>query len=175
MKVLLAAALLPWLSSSPVLAADECRLELSPARLDFGSANRVELLSHPAASGLGGSFGVRTFHLRIQCVVPGSMTWGFIAPMADAQRYRWTAGTFQIRVMTARLDGAPVQLRRTGDDPADADVLRPADRMIPWRDGVVASGRHLEVELQIEAGVDDGASRVRDLTRHELHGTLVLD
>ncbi|CAI8755601.1 MULTISPECIES: hypothetical protein [Pseudomonas] len=175
MKLRVVAALLICLLSSFAWGADECRLALSPAGVDFGSVNRAELLARSVSGGADASLGVRSLHLRIQCAVPRAMTWGFAAPVADPQRYRWTAGTLQIRMVAARLDGVAVQMKRTGDEVVEANLLRPGDRVVTWRSGAVASGSHLEVDLQIEARVDEASSRVRDLTRHEAYGTFQLD
>jgi len=175
MNVLVTVVLLVCLFSPFSLASDQCRLGLSPVGVDFGSLTRAELFERSGSFGEGGSFGGRTLHLRIQCAVPRAMTWGFVATMADAQRYRWSAGTFQIRIIAARLDGMAVRLRRAGDDAVEADLLRPGERLVTWRSGAVVQGGHLEVELRIEAHVDETMSRVRDLTRHEAQGTFLLD
>lgn len=175
MKLSVTAPLLLSLWSVAALADESCQLRMTPGSLDFGSATRTQLLSRSAPSGTDARFGVRTVHLRIHCQIPRTFRWTFVAPMADARRYQWGAGTLQIRITAARLDGATVQLRRDTDLSAEADLLRPGDHLLAWRDGAIVPGEQLEVELEIEAWANDAASRVRDLTRFEGHGTFRFD
>ena len=148
-------------------------MTLSPSAMDYGVTTRAELLARP--SGNDGSFGVRTVHLRIQCPAARAIRWSFAAPSSDALHYRWAPGRLQIRIVAARLDGAPVQWRRHESDVGAAGLLQPGDRITAWRAGSIAAGRHLEVELEIEARVSDASSRVADLQRFEGYGTFQLE
>lgn len=158
------------LASTSVMASEACRMTLSPSTVDYGVSTRAELLARP--SGNDGSFGVRTVQLRIQCPAARAIRWSFAAPSSDALHYRWAPGRLQIRIAAARLDGAPVQWQR---DEGEAGLLQPGDRITAWRSGSLAAGRHLEVELEIEARVSDASSRVADLQRFEGLGTFQLE
>ncbi|WP_213937849.1 hypothetical protein [Pseudomonas sp. dw_612] len=168
MKCVVFAAALTCLASFSAAARDDCTLSLSPGQVAFGSLTRGVLEG-------GSSFGVRTVQLRIQCPAPQPMRWQFIAPAADSLRYRWGAGTLQLRIVSARLDGAAVQWAAESGEPLQEDVLRPGERVVAWRTGAIASGAHLEVELEVDARVSAGASRVNDLTRFEGGGRFQLD
>jgi len=161
------------LASTSVMASEACQMTLSPSAVDYGVSTRAELLARP--SGDDGSFGVRTVHLRIQCPAARAISWSFAAPSSDALHYRWAPGRLQIRIVAARLDGAPVQWRRDVGEAGAAGLLQPGDRITAWRAGSIAAGRHLEVELEIEARVSDASSRVADLQRFEGHGTFQLE
>jgi len=161
------------LAATSVMASDACQMTLSPSAVDYGVSTRTELRARQSSN--DGSFGVRTVHLRIQCPVARSFTWSFSAPNSDALDYRWAAGRLQIRMVAARLDGAPVQWQREGGRTGAADLLQPGDRIVNRRAGSIAAGRHLEVELQIEARVSDTSSRVADLQRFEGYGTFQLE
>ncbi|MBB6155135.1 MULTISPECIES: DUF1120 domain-containing protein [Pseudomonas] len=158
------------LASTSVMASEACQMTLSPSTVDYGVSTRAELLARPL--GNDGSFGVRTVHLRIQCPAARAIRWNFAAPSSDALHYRWAPGRLQIRIVAARLDGAPVQWQR---DDGEAGLLQPGDRITAWRAGSIAAGRHLEVELEIEARVSDASSRVADLQRFEGFGTFQLE
>jgi len=158
------------LASTSVMASEACQMTLSPSTVDYGVSTRAELLARPL--GNDGSFGVRTVHLRIQCPAARAIRWNFAAPSSDALHYRWAPGRLQIRIVAARLDGAPVQWQR---DDGEAGLLQPGDRITAWRAGSIAAGRHLELELEIEARVSDASSRVADLQRFEGFGTFQLE
>lgn len=164
---------LGWLASTSVMAHAGCQMTLTPSALDYGVATRTQLLARP--SGNDGSFGVRTVHLRIQCPVARAISWSFAAPSSDALHYRWAPGQLPIRIVAARLDGVPVQWQRDDGESGAAGLLQPGDRITAWRAGSIAAGRHLEVELEVEARVSDASSRVADLQRFEGHGSFQLE
>lgn len=150
-----------------------CEVDLSPATVDFGATTRAELLRFAGAQGAG--FGPRNVHLRIQCPQVRPIKWSFVAPAADARGYRWEAGTLEVRIVAARLDGVAVQWRLESGQPVEADLLAPGARIVPWSGAAIAQGRYLQVELEIDAHVADASSRVADLRRFEGHGTFQID
>lgn len=104
------------------------------------------------------------------------MTLRLDAPVADAQHYRFGAGTLQVRILSARLDGVIVQWLREGEEGApNPQVLRPGDRIVPWRNGAAALGRQLDMDLELEARVSREVTRVRDSTRFESQGNFSVD
>lgn len=175
MKCVVFLATLTCLASFSAVASEDCVMNLSPGQVAFGASTRGALLAQASPGNRASSFGRRTVLLRIQCPAPRPIRWRFIAPAADPQSYRWGAGTLQLRVVSARLDGATVHWAADKGEPLAADLLRPGERWVPWRAGAIASGAHLEVELEVEARVSDAASRVNDLTRFEGGGRFQLD
>ncbi|MHC8359344.1 hypothetical protein ACYZUA_03295 [Pseudomonas sp. LS2P72] len=47
--------------------------------------------------------------------------------------------------------------------------------MMPWRNGTVAAGQRLVLELELEARVSQEATQVRDVTRFESRGSFVVN
>ncbi|MFJ2284157.1 hypothetical protein ACIOUG_23945 [Pseudomonas sp. NPDC087803] len=166
--------MLAWLASASAMVNATCQMTLAPGRVDYGVATRAQLLVRPS-TGEDGSFGVRRVHLRIECPDVRPISWSFAAPSSDALHYRWAPGRLQIRMVAARLDGVPVQWQREAGRAGTADLLQPGDRIVNWRAGSIATGRHLDVELEIEARVSDASSRVADLQRFEGYGTFQLE
>lgn len=156
------------LMSAPAQAGEHCSLNLTPGVLDFGVSNRAALLAQAHGTAAAGSFGVRLVFLRIHCTQSTPMSWRFVAPAADAQRFRFGSGTLLLRVKNVRLDGATVRWRsEAGEGVGEANILRPGERALAGADGAAAQGHQLEVELEVEASVPDSVSRARDLTRLE--------
>lgn len=175
MRFLPSAAVLLCLVCEPAWGTDACQLSLSPASVNYGVATRVELVQRVAGDDKGAGFGLRSVHLRVQCPDVRLIRWAFVAPQADAQRYRWAAGTLQLRVVAARLDGTAVQWRLDGGQPLDGGLLRPGAYLVAWQAGGAAFGSVLEVEVELDARVDDASSRPANLLRFEGHGSFQVD
>lgn len=156
-------------------AAQSCTLRLSSALLDFGSTHRAVLLERSSDSTTA-SFGTRRTQLKVQCDAPQPMKLRLDASVADAQHYRFGTGTLQVRILAAWLDGVVVEWSREGEEGGlNPQMLRPGDRIMPWRNGAVALGRQLDLELEVEARVGREATRVRDSTRFESQGNFSVD
>jgi hypothetical protein len=120
------------------------------------------------------SFGQRSVQLRIQCDAARVIKWSFVAPEAGGAQFRWAGGMLQMRIVAVRLDGAAVHWRTDGGEFVEAGLLRPGQRIVPWRAGNSALGTLLEVDLEIEPKVSDATSRVGDRTRFESVGSFQL-
>ncbi|UQS13342.1 hypothetical protein [Pseudomonas sp. HS6] len=155
--------------------ADACQSSLSPASVNLGTATRTELLQRTSFDGRGPGFGLRSVLLRVQCPDVRLMRWAFVAPPADPQRFRWVAGTLQLRIVAARLDGSAVRWRLDSGQPVEGDLLRPGIHVVPWRADAGARGSLLEVELELDARVDDALSRPVDPVRFEGQGAFTVD
>ncbi|WP_438300164.1 hypothetical protein [Pseudomonas sp. NMS19W] len=175
MKYLVLAAALSGLGFQPASGAEACQSSLSSAMVNLGAATRTELLQRMALDGRGPGFGLRSVHLRVQCPDVRVMHWAFVAPPADSQRFRWAAGTLQLRIVAVRLDGAAVQWRLDSGQPVEGDLLRPGIRVVPWRADAGAMGSLMEVELELDARVDDASSRPVDPVRLEGQGAFTVD
>ncbi|MBH3405830.1 hypothetical protein I5P86_12280 [Pseudomonas glycinae] len=159
----------------PASGADTCQSSLSPASVNLGSATRADLLQRTALDGRGPGFGLRSVHLRVHCPDVRLMRWAFVAPPADPQRFRWAAGTLQLRIVAARVDGAAVHWRLDSGQPVEGDFLRPGIHVVPWRADAGIQGSLLEVELELDARVDDASSRPVDPMRFEGQGAFMVD
>jgi hypothetical protein len=173
MKPWIITVLAACLACASAWANDACEVDLSPATLDYGAMTRSELLR--SASGPSEGFGRRNVHLRVHCPQARPIKWSFVAPTADSRRYRWEAGTLQVRIVAARLNGVAVQWRLESGQPLEANLLSPGVRVVPWNGAAVAQGRYLQVEFEIDAQVEDASSRVADLRRFEGNGAFQID
>ncbi|TFF09937.1 DUF1120 domain-containing protein [Pseudomonas sp. BCA14] len=168
--VLLAAVLL---LANPAWATEECRLNLSESRLDFGLMNRAVALV-PAPERL---LGERRFSLNLNCPQATDMTLLYRGLAATVERFRFTErGSYDLQASDAVLDGQPVELGLVagiGQAPgAVATSLRwrPGHGIVPMRAGVPVIGRSLSVQLQASAWVGEDAARVSDAVTWETSG-----
>lgn len=175
MKFLLVWIVLLCLIFEPASGAEACQSSVSPASVNLGSATRADLLQRTALDGREPGFGLRSVHLRVLCPEVRLMRWAFVAPPADPQRFRWAAGTLQLRIVAARIDGAAVHWRLDSGQPVEGDFLRPGIHVVPWQADAGARGSLLEVELELDARVDDASSRPVDSVRFEGQGAFMVD
>lgn len=167
--------MLGLLSAAQVAQADPaCAVRLGQSTIDFGAASRGALLERP----VGGdelSFGSRRVQVNVQCEQVAPLRLEFVAPVADAERYRFGAGTLQLRVVAVRVDGKPVQWGHEGHSGLIAsDRLRPGEGLVPLHAGDRLSGQRMEVEFELEARIRSAATRVSDQTRLESHASFRL-
>lgn len=175
MKFLVIASALLCVVFQPASGADACQSSLSPASVNLGTATRTDLLQRMALDGRGPGFGLRSVHLRVQCPDVRLMRWAFVADPADPQRFRWAAGTLQLRIVAARLDGVAVHWRLDSGQLVEGDLLRPGIHVVPWRADIAVRGSVLEVELELDARVNDASSRPVDPMRFEGQGAFTVD
>ena len=140
-----------------------CSMQLSHPALDFGAYS-----ADPWRAPL--TFGPRRVQLQVQCAEPQSLRLHFDAPSVDGQRYRFGAGSLQVQVLSAQVDG---QASRWSSGPDGADTLP------SWRPGqplqLVLPGRHLHLELEIEPTLDGHAAKVRDISLLRASGRFRLE
>lgn len=154
-----------WLCCTAAWAQDQaCEVRVSPPAFDYGLTDRGALLQQSAGANEL-SFGSRRVQVQVVCDQASPLTLRFDAPGADAERYRFGIGTLRLKVVAVRVDGVVTQ--REGEQ----DVLRPSERLLP----LLASGRRLEVEFEVEGQITNEASRVADLTRLDGEGVFRLD
>ena len=155
-------------------ARSDCSIRLGPSAVDFGNTTRGQLLAQ-SRRGESLSFGSRRAQANVQCEQAGPLRLAVVGPAAEADQYRFGAGSLTVRVLAVRVDGKPVQWISEGQEPAtDVRVLRPGGQLIPAVAGVAVEGRSLEVELELEGHVASAATRVSDLTRFETSLTVRL-
>jgi hypothetical protein len=158
------------IDAGQAFAHSGCTVRLGQPGIDFGTTTRGQLLQSPLA-GDALSFGQRRVQVHVQCeqVVPLGLE--FVAPVADADSFRFGAGTLTARVIGVRVDGRAVQWLNEGRGGASvSNVLRPGDFVVPAVSGATLEGRQMTVEVELEAQVKSAATRVSDVTRFESHG-----
>lgn len=165
MGVNTALLLLVLLLSTSAWGDDECRLNLSESRLDFGLMNRT-LAVTPAPERL---LGERRVSLTLNCPQAQDLSLFYRAMAAGAQRYRFTErGTYRLHVGEAVLDGQAVELglvAGSGQPPVASGsrlVWRAEHGIVPLRGGVPVSGRNLSLQIDASAWADEAAARVND-------------
>lgn len=151
----------------------DCILQLSSPQVVFEPGPRSAL--RPGSDGSDLSFGVRRLWLNAQCQQVQPMSLRFEASAANVQAYRFGVGTLQVRIRSARVDGRAIEGWHGADGPPRDNVLRPGDRVRPWHNGQALGGRHLQLELEVEAVVPRQAANVRDVTRFETFGRFELE
>ena len=147
----------------PAMAVERCTLTLAPSLIDFGSATRGELLGRSPAGELL-NLGKRHTRLQVQCDAPTPMRIWLDGARVDMQHFPFGDGVLQVSVLSARLDGAAMAWRREGEEsPVDSGLLRPGERIMPWHNGAAALGTRWDLELELDARINEEATRVRDI------------
>lgn len=163
--------LLPWLLGAAcvvygaAVSAADCTTLFSDATVDFG-------MMRPGTGKDAGQ--IRPSAARriytATCKAPAQMNLVFRAAAAagaEGALQFGHAGTYSVRVLDARLDGAPVQLARlstVGLPPSEAPtaelVLKPNDIVAPVNGQQLLTGTRLDVALQVSANVPADAVRI---------------
>ncbi|CAI8813479.1 MULTISPECIES: hypothetical protein [Pseudomonas] len=147
----------------PAMAAQRCTLTLAPSLIDFGSTTRGELLGRSPAGGPL-ILGKRQTRLQVQCAAPQPMRLWLDGATVDMRHFPFGDGVLQVSILSARLDGVAMAWRREGEEsPVDTGLLRPGERIMPWRNGAAALGTHWDLELELDARINPEATRVRDV------------
>jgi hypothetical protein len=157
------------------LGADECQLNLSESRLDFGSMNRAAQ-SDSAAQRL---LGERRLNLTLNCPHPTDLSLFYRALAASAERLQFTGhGSYAMQVSDGVVDGQAVSLGllpTNGQPPVAIGAAlgwRPGHGIAPVQNGVLLTGKHFSLQLSVSAWADAAATRVRDATTWEVTGTV---
>ncbi|MGY2253836.1 DUF1120 domain-containing protein [Pseudomonas reactans] len=163
------------LCASAVQAQDECRLDLSESRLDFGLMNRAVAPTSTAERLLG----ERQLSLTLNCPQSQDMSLFYRALAAGTERLRFTeGGSYQVHVRDGVLDGRAVELGLlAGQGQAPSQVgahlgWRADHGVVPMINGQPATGRSFSVHLQLSAWAREEAVRVRDAVTWETSGLI---
>lgn len=156
-------------------AQDECQLNVSEARLDFGTMNRAAQRDSAALRLLG----ERRLSLTYSCPTPTDPSLFYRALAASAERLQFTEhGSYAIQVSDGVLDGQAVTLGllpASGQPPVDTGAAlawRPGHGIVPVQGGTLLNGKHFSLQLSVSAWADSAATRVKDATTWEVSGTL---
>jgi hypothetical protein len=170
------------LLSAPVAAlatggdGTNCEVALSSAQIDYGRLSRATMVATANGELV---LPPRTITLTISCRQPQDMTVLFKGLAADTRTFRFTdRGRFSLRLHDALLDGGVVdlgQLEGGGGGPlrtAASLPWLPGQGLTPVKNGKSAIGRSFTAQIDIEARVDEQATRVRDTVRWSAEGTV---
>ena len=152
--------------------AVDCQVQLSPPLLDYGSNSRGSLLDH-----VGQAEAVlppRTATLTVQCPRRASVAVSYQGQALDLDRYRFGAGSLQLRVLSAQVDGAASLLVVEGAGAvADAQpvlAVRPGESFGPGDSAGRAVGTHFSFEIEAQPRLPATATQVAEVTQLESIG-----
>lgn len=153
--------------------AEDCQLNLSESRLDFGLVSRTGTLHATPERVLG----ERRLTLTLNCPDSRDMSLFYRAVAAGNERWRFTdQGSYGLLALDAVLDGQAVELGlvsgRGVAPSARGQTLawQPAHGLVPLREGVPARGRQLSLSLVLKAWAQPEATQVRDATTWDTLG-----
>ncbi|MFP2768851.1 hypothetical protein [Oceanisphaera sp. KMM 10153] len=172
-----------WLAAALALVANlalaaECDMQLSSREVNYGALYRGELTTGAAMSAI--ALGKRQLTLTVACRQPTAMGLRFDATPAGEDAYRFARqGAFTVRLHDATLDGRPVQLASrsaNGDtgSPSGAAQMKPGGVVVTAAEGAEATGKVFTVQVEIDTRIDDAATRARDISVLEGHGSFHL-
>ena len=146
------------------LAAD-CRLQLSPDTLNYGTLDRSRL--EPGSNSL--ALANKTAQLSFTCSEDVDLSLFYNANALDNERFALlSAGHYLLRVSDAFVDGQPVDLAALDQPgafpgPASTSLTWQARRgIIPLKAGKPLNGRSLVLTLGIDAALNAKAFEVRE-------------
>lgn len=157
------------------VSAQECQLNVSEARLDFGLMHR----GGPAPTMPELQLGERRLSLTLSCPQPTDLSLFYRGVAAGIERLRFTErGSYSLRVEDAVLDGRAVELGLV-PGPGTVPVTRgqsllwqPDHGVVPLRDGLPVTGESLSLSLEVKAFAQSDATQVRDATTWETSGLI---
>lgn len=152
---------------------DECQLNLSETRMDFGLMNRAATQG-PAAERL---LGDRRLSLNLNCPDPADLSLFYRGSAGSGERFQFTQrGSYSLRASDALLDGQAVELGLlpgSGQPAVSTGATlgwRPEHGIVPMRAGVPVNGRSLSLQLEVSAWARDEALRVSDAVTWDTSG-----
>jgi hypothetical protein len=148
-----------WLPQSAL--AQNCRLAVSQARIDYG-------VIRPQAGGERATvtLDTRTLHLNIVCAEPSAMALRFVGA-AEGQDFRFgQQGRLRLSLKHALVDGRAVEWVAAGD--AAGGRLLPGQVLVARAAGAPVTGRRLTAQVDIDIALPADALQVRN--QKELEG-----
>ncbi|WLH27273.1 hypothetical protein PSH76_29180 [Pseudomonas sp. FP215] len=151
--------------------AENCRLSLSPPRIDYGAIRRDAVVDNAAVV-----LATRTFNLTVLCVEPAVMALRFVAAPADGQGFRFgREGRFRLRLKHAQVDGRAVGWvsAQAPDESANGQLL-PGQALVARAAGAPVAGRRLTAQVDLDTELPFDALMVRGEARLEGQGSFEL-
>ncbi|ROL62768.1 hypothetical protein BHU25_24150 [Pseudomonas vranovensis] len=156
--------------------ASECRLQVTPTPLDYGTLDRSRL--QPGSPGL--ALPEKTAQLTLSCSESSDLSVFYTANALDSERFEFAAGGhYRIRADNAVVDGERVDLARIEQagavpGPASASLgWQPRSGVVPVRAGKAVQGLSLNLTLVLEAELSAKAFEVRESTSLRSSGQFV--
>lgn len=148
----------------------DCQMQLSPVLVDYGSNSRGSLLDH-----VGQTEAVlppRTVTLIVQCPRRATVAVSYLGQALDVDRYRFGAGSLQLRVLSAQVDGVASLLAVQGGAATDAQpvlAVRPGETFGPGSSGL-AVGSSFSFEIEVQPRLPAAATQVAEVAQLESIG-----
>lgn len=154
--------------------AVDCQVQVSPGRVDYGSTTRSSLLEQVGQT--EARLANRTVALSVQCPSLSRVSVAFIAPALDNERFLYGAGSLQLRVLSAHVDGATRMLAVAGTaaEAMPEAPLRPGEALVPRLGAAAAVGTSFYFEIELQPRIPAEATRVAELTRLETTGKFIV-
>lgn len=147
--------------------AQNCRLSVSQARIDYGDIRPQALVERATVA-----LGTRTLHLNVMCAEPSAMALRFVG-VAEGQDFRFgQQGRFRLSLKQALVDGHAVEWAAAGD--AVSGRLLPGQVLVARAAGAAVTGRRLTVQVEIDTDLPAEALQVRNQVVLEGHGSFEL-
>ena len=163
--------LLLYLLTSATAYANNCQLQLSDTVINYGRVARAEMLEKQ--DGPNVSFGKRQMTLTVFCQKPTEMGLA-VRDIKGADKFGFgDRGQLIIQTSNARLDGNPVNLAPMqtagGISPESSATLtiKPGTTVVPVVAGQPVKGQNFSMQVEVDAKVDEIATRVRAETTWE--------
>lgn len=165
------AMLLCALLIAPGAWAENCRLSLSQAHIDYGAIRRAG-----PVTGASMALPTRSLHLTVLCAEPSAMALRFTGAAADGQGFQFgRPGRFRLSLKHARVDGRAVEwaAMQRPDESTDGQLL-PGQTLEVRVAGMRVAGRRLTAQVDIDTDLPADALEVRNEARLEGRGSLEL-
>lgn len=147
--------------------ASDCRLQINPSPLDYGTLDRTRLA--PGTPGL--PLIEKTAQLSLSCSEATDLSLFYTANALDSERFDLAAaGHYRVRALDAFVDGervdlAPLDQPGAMPGPAAGPLnWQPRNGVIPVRAGKAVQGRSLSMTLALDAELVAKAFEVREST-----------
>lgn len=145
-----------WLPQGAL--AQNCRLAVSQARIDYGVIRPRAGVERATVT-----LDTRTLHLNIVCAEPSAMALRFVGA-ADGQGFRFgSQGRLRLSLKQALVDGRAVEweaARQPGE--ASSGRLLPGQALVARAAGMPVTGRRLTAQVDIDIDLPADALQVRN-------------
>lgn len=156
---------------APGAWAENCRLSLSQAHIDYGAIRR-----DGSVAGTSVVLPTRSLHLTVLCAEPSAIALRFTGAAADGQGFQFgRPGRFRLSLKHARVDGLAVEwaAMQRPEEPAGGQLL-PGRTLEARVAGMPVAGRRLTAQVDLDTDLPAAALELRNEARLEGRGSLEL-
>ncbi|AIC22538.1 hypothetical protein EY04_27575 [Pseudomonas chlororaphis] len=172
---LIISVLLFWSLSQPAAAsADECRLLLSDAQMNYGRLLRSQMIRVTTPAGVFYEVGKRPMTLTAICPAATAMSLTFDGQALDDKSFRFALnGSITFRVLDAQLDGRTVHLLPAdqGRGTNEQYLIYPGKQMVPYGAGHIARGENLTLLIEVDTLIDEASTKGQAAIQWKNSGT----